>query len=222
WAVRPLTTCMRDELAAAKVGRRAAAVAAAYLAQFALLLAIWNQVGGRALSARVGSERVSVVESVELVALLGAWVLAQLAASWLVGRLALDVGARVRSALIRGALRLDRDRLRSAGVGQLLGRAMDADVLDVLALGGGVETVAATFELILGAVVLGLGAAPAASLCALALVLLVLVATARVQARRLFAWSRRRRSLTHDLVERMVGHRTVLVQDRPAPRATAD
>jgi ATP-binding cassette, subfamily B, bacterial len=215
WLLRSMTTRVRDELRAAKVGRRAAAVLGAYFLQFALLLAIWGEVGRQTLGgAAEGPGR--------FVALLAAWVLAQLGASWLLSRLALDVGGTVRSALMRGALRLDRDRIRTAGLGQLLGRAMDAEVLDVLALGGGVELVAAAFELTLGALALGAGAAPAASLAALALILVVLLATARVQVRRSAAWSDRRRALTHDLVERMVGHRTVLVQDRPDERAQAD
>ena len=217
WALRPQTATLRDELGAAGVGRRALAVVAAYLTQFALLVAIWNDVGVRTFAGAAPPRN-----WLTFGALLAAWVAAQLGASWLVSRLALDVGTVVRGALMRGALHLDRDRIRAAGLGKLLGRAMDAEVLDVLALGGAVEGIAALFELLLGTGVLLAGAAPVASLVTLALVLAALLAVARVQARRLFVWSARRRALTHDLVERMVGHRTVLIQDRPIERAAAD
>jgi len=52
--------------------------------------------------------------------------------------------------------------------------------------------------------------------------LVALGLTVRLQVRRHARWSQGRRALTHDLVERMAGHRTVLVQDDPARRAAED
>ncbi len=222
WIVRRLATGMKDELRAARIHRRFAGVILAYLVQFALFIAIWNQVGthvwagGDAVAAGGGQGWGGFM------ALLGLWVVVQLAASSTVGRLALDVGGVVRAGLMRGALRLDPGRMRTAGVGQLLGRALDAEVVDGLALGSGVEATAGVFELLLGVAILASGATPAGSLTLLGLVLAGLAVATLFHARRLSAWCRIRRALTHDLVERMIGHRTALIQDRPARRATAD
>ncbi|MES1165590.1 MAG: hypothetical protein ABUR63_07530, partial [Verrucomicrobiota bacterium] len=221
WIVRPVLTTLGDSLRGARVRRRFAGIVAAYLAQFLLFLALWKQVGARAFDG--GGEGAGAgIAAVRFLALLGGWVLIQLAASAAVSRLALDVGAAVRSGLMRGAMRLDRDRMRAAGMGQLLGRAIDAEVLDTLALGGGVEAMAGLFQIAFGAAVLGWGATPGWSLAMLAAVLAAVGVTARGHARRLSSWCDTRRALTHDLVERMIGHRTALVQDRPTARAAAD
>jgi ATP-binding cassette subfamily B protein len=222
WMVRPIASTLEETLRGARIHRRFAAVIVAYVAQFTLFLAIWRHVGSQALTSgdRVAGDRGHGWGG--LFALLGSWVVVQLLASAAVSRLALDIGARVRAGLLRGALRLDPGGIRSAGVGQLLGRALDADTLDTLALGGGVEATAGVFEVILGAAILALGATPVWSLSILGVVLVAIGFGSRLHARRLVAWSRTRRELTHDLVERMVGHRTALIQDRPATRAAAD
>jgi ATP-binding cassette subfamily B protein len=155
-------------------------------------------------------------------AFLALWVVVQVATSAAVSRLALDIGALVRGGLMRGALQLDPGAIRSAGVGQLLGRALDAEALDALALGGGADAVAGAFELVMGGVLLAAGAVPVWSLVALGMAVTALGGWGWVYARRLFAWGRTRRTLTHDLVERMVGHRTALIQDLPVRRAHAD
>ena len=220
WKVRPISGGLVEDLRHARVFPRFAGVIAAFVAQFALFIAIWRQVGARVLTdAHASTEGTQSWGA--FVALLGCWVVAQLVASRAISRLALDVGAVVRVWLLRGALRVDGERIRSAGVGQLLGRALDAETLDVLALGGGVQAVAGIFELTFGVAVLGFGAA-AWAFAALTLTLCALGVGVRIHARRLTSWCHIRRELTHDLVERMVGHRTALIQDRPPRRQAAD
>ncbi|HEY4395780.1 MAG TPA: ABC transporter ATP-binding protein [Polyangia bacterium] len=215
WTLRATTSTLRSDLARVQVPRRALAIVAAYGAEFVLFLGIWRQVGRRALAAGAGS-------GAGLLALLLLWAGLQLLAATAVRRLALDVGAVVRVWLLRGALRLDPEHIRDAGVGQLLGRALDAEALDALALGGGVEALAGLFEFGSGAAVLALGVAPTLLLGTLTVAVALLVLGARAQLRRHAAWSETRRALTHDLVERMVGYRTLLVQDRPERRAIDD
>lgn len=218
WLLRAPAATLRQDLGRVRAGARAAAIAAAYLAQMLVFVAIWRAVGQRAL----GAAGTVAPTRWTLFALLGAWAALLLGAATGLRRLALDVGGAVRAWLLRGALRLDPEAIHDAGVGQLLGRALDAEALDSLALGGGAEAFAGLFELVFGAAVLGLGLAPAATLAALALALTALVLAMRVQSRRHGLWSAERRSLTHDLVERMGGHRTLLVQDHPGRRAIED
>jgi len=217
WLLRAPATTLRQDLRRVRAGTRAATIAAIYLAEMLVFVAIWRAVGQRALAQTGGAP-----SRASLFAALGGWAALQLAAATALRRLVLDAGAVVRAWLLRGALRLDPEAIRDAGVGQLLGRALDAEALDALALGGGAEVFAGAFELLFGAGVLALGLAPLATLAALALAVGALALTLRVQARRHRLWSDQRRSLTHDLVERMVGHRTLLAQDHPRRRAVQD
>src|SRR6185312_8535029 len=66
-----------------------------------------------------------------------------------------------------------------------------------------------------GLVVLALGAAPAGHLAFAAAWALVAALLARRVQRALGAWSSDRLALTHDLVERMVGQRTLVAQEPP-------
>src|SRR5206468_2566416 len=82
--------------------------------------------------------------------------------------------------------------------------------------GGGLAAAAGLFELLTGVLVLALGSAPAAHL---AIAGAIVVAAAALIGRlwpALQAWTSRRLTLTHDLVERMAGQRTVVAQQPPA------
>jgi ATP-binding cassette subfamily B protein len=222
WLLRAPSSTLRQELGRVRAGLRAAAIGAAYLAEMLVFVAIWRSVGQRALGSAPAPISGLISEQGKLFALLTLWAALQLGAATALRRLALDAGGVVRTWLLRGALHLAPEAIRTAGVGQLLGRALDAEALDGLALGGGVEAMAGLFELLFGAGVLAMGLAPAATLGVLALALGALALTLRRQAYRHGQWSQGRRALTHDLVERMVGHRTLLVQDHPGQRAVAD
>ena len=152
------------------------------------------------------------------VAVLGALVVARLGASWTAGRLAVDVGELLRARLMEGLLALDTEPLRAEGIGQLLGRVMETEAVESLALGGGLLAMAGAFELVAGALVLALGASGAAPLVCLAVALAAGVALGARYWRALATWAALRLGLTHDLVERMVGHRTLVLQQPPELR----
>jgi ATP-binding cassette subfamily B protein len=197
--------------AAAGVGRRLALAVAGYLAQLALLAVLWWSVGARAVGH--GGGRLPTLAAV-IVALVGA----RLVSSWLAGRLAIDVGEVLRDRLLHGILALDTEPMRAQGIGQLLGRVVETEALEALALGGGLTAAAGLFELLTGAVVLALGLAARAHLPLLAVCLAAAAAIAVLLQRRLARWSELRVGLTHDLVERMVGQRTLVAQQPPELR----
>jgi ATP-binding cassette subfamily B protein len=128
------------------------------------------------------------------------------------GRLSLEFGAALRRRLLAGALRLDPDRVRVDGTGGLLGRVLEAETIEQLALGGGMTAALSLIELTMAVGVLGLGAGKWSG----AALLIVFVALAAWLAQRNFRarskWTDARLQLTNDLVERMVGHRTTLAQ----------
>ncbi|MES1209373.1 MAG: ATP-binding cassette domain-containing protein, partial [Pseudomonadota bacterium] len=106
--------------------------------------------------------------------------------------------------------------LRAAGIGQLMGRVADLDAIESLALGGGLAAAAGLFELLTGVVVLALGIAPAAHLVIAGAVVAGAAASFARLRPALEGWTSRRLALTHDLVERMAGQRTVVAQQPPS------
>jgi ATP-binding cassette subfamily B protein len=191
--------------------RFAVAAVAGYLVQLALLVGLWSVVGARAL----GGPSAGAGVGARVVWLVAGLAIARLASAWAAGRLSIETGAVLRSRVLDGILALDTEPLRSAGIGQLMGRVTDLEAVESLALGGGLAASAGLFQLAAGGVVLALGLAPAAHL---ALAGAAILAGAGLTARlwpALVAWTRRRLALTHELVERMSGQRTVVAQQPP-------
>ena len=190
--------------------RHVAVFAVAYAAQYALWIVSWWLIGRAALTGRV-----------EPGWLLG-WALALVAmvplrmlANWSQGLFFIGAGAALKQRLLSGAARLDPDEARLLGAGQTLGRVIESESVERLALAGGFQTVASALELLGAVAVVAAGAGGPVLAMALVVWTLVALAIVRVYADRLGAWTDGRLGLTHDLVERMVGHRTRLVQERP-------
>jgi ATP-binding cassette subfamily B protein len=205
----PARPSMRAALAGGGVTRRAAIAIASYLAQLALFAGLWYLVGARAVSAvdAAGSGLPAAIAGIIL-----ALVATRLLASWTAGRLAIDVGRVLRGRLLEGLFGLDTERIRAQGIGQLLGRIVDTEALESLALGGGLAAASGLFELATGGVILALGAAALPQLALLVVWGGVIVWLGRRAQRALERWTALRLQLTHDLVERMVGQRTLVVQ----------
>ena len=135
--------------------------------------------------------------------------------TWSQGLLALDLSALLRGRLLAGALALPVDEARRGGVGEYVGRTFESAGMEQMALTGSFASLLAVVELGLAASVMaagpagGYGVAVLAGFCCL---LAVLVARQSALFR---AWMRARVAMTHALIERMVGHRTRLAQERP-------
>jgi ATP-binding cassette subfamily B protein len=92
---------------------------------------------------------------------------------------------------------------------------MESQAVESLALGGGFVALFAGVELVMAAVVLGMGAGGIRHvLLLLAWVALIFFFNWRCFRYR-HSWTEARLGLIHDLVERMVGHRTRLAQETP-------
>ena len=82
----------------------------------------------------------------------------RLLATWWQGRLAISAGGLLKQWLLSGALRLDLEETRHQGAGQLLGRVIESEVVESLALSGGLLGLVAGIELVLAPVILSAGA----------------------------------------------------------------
>ena len=129
------------------------------------------------------------------------------------GSLSIGAGAVFKQRLIYGALKLEPEEIRHQGMGQFLGRVMESEAVEMLALNGGLNAVLAIVQLATAAIVLSMGAGGPLS----ALILLAWAGIALVMiwqyARKTRNWTEIYQDMTNDLVERMVGHRTRLAQE---------
>lgn len=132
--------------------------------------------------------------------------------TWLQGSFSIRAGALLKQRLLHGVSRLEPDAIRHQGIGQLLGRVIESQEVESMALNGGLNGLVALVELFFATLVLGFGAAPWIHVALLP----AWWAFAGLLAWRYFrlyeVWTRTRLDLTHDLVERMIGHRTQLAQ----------
>ncbi|HMA09502.1 MAG TPA: ABC transporter ATP-binding protein, partial [Ramlibacter sp.] len=124
----------------------------------------------------------------------------------------------LKSRMLAGALRSDIESVRRQGAGELLGRVLESQALESLALNGGFGVLVALLELLFAATILMTGAGGALHVALLlAWIALTLILSWRY-FQRMRTWTLERLRMTHDLVERMVGHRTRLAQEQPRRR----
>lgn len=198
---------VRRTLRSMRPGGVAAELLAQSTVQSALTMAAWAIIGALALAGH--AERANIVGW----ALLSATAtLVQLVSTRLVGRFTMRAATTLRERLLEGALERDPDDMSTFGMGGLMVISAQADDFPLAVVGlmfaflGVLTSVVAT--------VVVLSAAPLAMLSVvlfLAFVALVLAFVPRATA--LFVSQQEQRMrLTTDTVERMLGHRTRLVQ----------
>ena len=135
--------------------------------------------------------------------------------TWSAGAIAVSAGELLKRRLLLGAMRLDPDELRLDGAGRNLARVFESEAVETLALSGGILSFAASIELLVafGIVTLGARALLEGALLAAVLLVFCLLARRYFESRRL--WTDARVEMSHDIVEKMIGHRTRLAQERP-------
>ncbi|WP_437895097.1 ATP-binding cassette domain-containing protein [Sorangium sp. So ce124] len=210
WSLRlPPGAPLARQAAAARIPRRLLGLLAAHAAAYTLWILVWMTVGRSILDDHL-DEGWLVAGALLLATVVP---LRQLMA-WLSGLVAIDSSALVKQRLLSGALALDAEEVRGEGAGRFLGRVIESEAIEGLAMGGGVAAVASAFELAAAAAVLAQGAAgPIHALLLAAWAVLVVALCVRFYRRRA-RWTAARLAMTHDLVERLVGHRTRLAQER--------
>jgi ATP-binding cassette subfamily B protein len=214
WLLRlPATAGFWRQLRQASVPRKTAAMLGLFAVVSGLELVGWRLIGDAALNGRFDLGWLAgwslLVLSTAPLALLG---------GWFNSMLTLDASRLLKTRLLDGALRLDVEAVRHQGVGQLLGRVMESHAFESLALNGGIAAIVAVVELAIAAWVLSLGAGGMLHVVLLGLWLFVAVGMSLKFFPRLRDWTLKRLDMTHELVERMTGHRTTLAQELPERR----
>jgi ATP-binding cassette subfamily B protein len=184
-----------------------------YLLAFSLYLVSWWLIGSAAMEGHLSKGWLWA-----WAIMLPCFVVCRAAAIWGAGRLAVHVGGITRERLLGGILHLSTDKVRATGIGALLGVVLDADALDALARTGGPMLLADVAQCACGLVVLLAGVAPVSHALLLVGCLLLAAYLVRRLHRRLLDWADARMMLTDDLVETMVGYRTMVAQLPPDQR----
>ena len=200
-----------EQLRAAGWWRRLAAAVAAHALGYAAALTAWALVGRAALSGRWDGGWFW-----GWAILLATVVLLEASVVWWQGWVAISFGGLLKQRLLAGSLEIDTDKIRHQGVGQLLSRVLESDSLESLSLTGGAAAVLSTVEMIAAVVVMALGAAAVITIAMFGAWLAVVCVVAWRYARRRKEWVLQRNRLTHELVEKMNGHRTRIAQQPPA------
>jgi ATP-binding cassette subfamily B protein len=198
------------QLKQARLPRLLGALAGSYALQFGLGLLAWWMLGRGLLGGQLDRGWL-LAWALLLVTAVPFRLLAVVAQ----GRFAIGAGGLLKQRLLYGALRLEPEEVRHEGAGQMLGRVIESNAVESLALSGGFLGVVAAIELFAAVLVLGLGAA--GWLHALLLLGWVVLGAGvgwwHFRQRRI--WTDARLEMTNDLIERMVGHRTRLAQESP-------
>lgn len=211
WLLRlPPSANFRLQLRQARVPQRLLALAGAHAIQYLLWILAWWVLGANVLSGRTDSAWITL-----WALLLLTLVPLRVLITWLQGLIAIGAGALLKQRLFFGALRLEPDSIRHQGAGQLLGRVIETEAVEALALSGGFLGLVALIELAIAIPILGAGAGGALQAVLLLAWIAVAAAIGRQYYRRNRVWTDVRLAMTHDLVESMVGHRTRLAQLPP-------
>lgn len=218
WRVqRPERGFSLAAVARSKVPLLILAVLATFALAYAAELGSWSLIGRSALDGRLDfgwlAAWIGLVLTLAPLRLLGGWFEAEVV---------LGLGRRLRTRLMAGALASDPDAVRRLGVGHLIGRMMESQVLEGLAMSGGFGVMVGLLEMGFAAWVLSHGAAPGGHLMLLTAAVLALGLGFSVVRGRMRAWTARRLDMAHGLLESMIGHRTRLAQERPRRRDAAE
>jgi ATP-binding cassette, subfamily B, bacterial len=199
-----------EQLRHVRVPRWLIALASAHAVQYLLWILAWYVVGSHVL--RGGTDRGWLVPwALLLLTLVPLRVLITRLQGWV----AIGAGALLKQRLFFGSLRLDPDSIRHQGAGQLLGRVLESEAVEALALSGGFLALVALIEIVVAIFVLAAGAGGLLQSALLSIWLLVAAAIAWKYFVRNREWTDVRLAMTHDLVESMAGHRTRLAQLPP-------
>jgi ATP-binding cassette subfamily B protein len=211
WILRlPPSADFWGQLRQVRVPQRLCALAGAHAIQYGLWILAWWVVGSNVLNPRADQSWL-LLWALLLLTLVPFRVLI----TWLQGLIAIGAGARLKQRLFFGALRLEPDSIRQQGAGQLLGRVLESEAVEALALSGGFLAFVALIELVVSIFVLAAGAGGLLQSGLLVAWLAVAGAIAWRYYQRNRTWTDVRLAMTHDLVESMVGHRTRLAQLPP-------
>lgn len=197
-----------ERLGGRRFQARLAGLLAMQLTQYSVFLLSWWVMGTLALTDRFGRGWLFL-----WLLLLATFITLRMHIYAAMGAISIEVGAQLKRHLLEGAFRLDPDRVRRLGAGQLLGRTLEVEAIETFSFMGAMYLVMGITELGFAGVVLAMGSGGAAHALLLLAWTGVAVAVAAAYCRERLRWTDERIGLTDALVEQLVGHRTRVAQE---------
>jgi ATP-binding cassette subfamily B protein len=209
WLLRPTPGApMSSLLRQMKVGRPAALLSAMYIVQILLTVATWY-VLGRGIFQGYFDWGWLLIWAL----LLFTTIPVQMALNDAQSELSIRLGAIFKLRMLDGTLKLEADEIRHQGMGGFLGRVMESEAVEMLGINGGLLAILSIAELGIAAFILAQGAGGAFHALMLIVCVLIILGILWRYFRISKEWTAAYREMTNDLVERMVGHRTRLIQE---------
>lgn len=218
WILRlPPSASLRRQVVRAGIAAGLVKVTGLFALVYGLEILGWRMIGDAALNGRLDFGWLQAWILVVLTAML-----IRIGAGWINASQAIEAGRLFKTRLLSGTLRMDLKLLRSEGASQMLTRTMEAQAFEGLAINGGLAALVAVLELACAIWLLSLGAGGWPHVLMLLIWAGAGVVLALRYLRRLELWTHHRLGMTHDLIERMVGHRTTLAQEQAGRRDRED
>ncbi len=193
-----------------RLPHRLAAFVLAYVAYYSLWIFSWWILGKSALQGRIDQGWL-----IAWALLLFSQVPFQLFSDWAQRMTALGAGMLLKQHLLYGATRLDPGQVKMLGMGQLLGKVIESEIIELHSLTGGLLQIMALLELAAAFAILRFNSMGAWGSWLLAgWVGIVGLMAWKYQSRRQH-WTRTRLDLSQYLIEQMAGYRTCLAQQLP-------
>lgn len=142
----------------------------------------------------------------------------QLASVYIRNRLSLTFGMLVRNRLLHGVLKLKPEQIRHQGSSYFFSTLMNLEALEVNSLSLGFNAVLAIIQLAGALFILFSGAGGVSQGIILFCWIIFILILIRIDYQRMGEWTDHQQVMATDLVERMTGHRTRLVQENPQRR----
>lgn len=210
WLLHPLPAkTFWGELWRGRVPAEAIAYVAAYAIHYLTVIWIWAVIGRWALGSSLSGGRF-----VQWLLLLASMIVLFIYGRWTQGMISIRMNALIKERLLAGALKIDRDQLRTEGPSHLLGRVLESNTIQTVMLDGVFGITVATIEAVFAAAVLQLGAVGWKHTLLFVSWVAAVGVVHYVGYFRRARWTEDRVDMTHDLVEKMVGNRTRLAQQR--------
>ncbi len=209
WLIRSRPGAGLAHLAArAHLTKLAGILVVAQVVEYALVIASWAAAAKGALQGRYDGGWL-----LAWLLLLGSLIPIRVLGAWAQSRFSIGAGMLLKTRLLVGALRLEPNAIRHQGVGQLLGRVIESSAVEALGVSGGLASALALVQVAMCCVLLAQGAGSSLHLVLFVALVSITVGIAVRHYVRRRSWTKARLALTHDLVERMVGHRTRVAQE---------
>jgi len=136
----------------------------------------------------------------------------KLYSQWNQCQFSIDIGALLKQRLFFGALHLKQDETRNQGFGQFMGRIMESEAFESMALDGGFEVMLFFIKILASLYLLSISCGWKISVFLITWIGCLLICCL-IYYKYTNNWINHFRTMTNNMVERMVGYRTRIVQE---------